>query len=237
MAPHALTDLNDVSGYYPSTANKASFKTETDHKNSKTPLPKPALSTKIPFANPGFGNELPKNVWRLSADEIDEIEKNVRYFISMRNTSSWHTRSNFLIRLGVAAQRNQRNDLSPDKRIKIKAARDTGVRLWRRAILHSLRTGPLSVFGLPECYYPRRSLESRRQQARHGRSNRGKQRGHPSVQLCHWSLPVPLLTPLIPLEHITAMPVDDHAPADRYHGPPSGNQDIVSPVDRWCLPK
>ena len=93
MAPHALTDPNDVSGYYPSTANKASSKTAIHHNNLKTPFPKPALSTKIPFANLGFGNELPKNVWSLSSDEIDEIEKNVRYFLSMRNTNSWRTMS------------------------------------------------------------------------------------------------------------------------------------------------
>lgn len=93
MAPHALTDPNDISGYYPSTANKASSKTTIYPNNSKTPFPKPALSTKIPLANLGFGNELPKNVWSLSSDEIDEIEKNVRYFLSMRNTSSCHTRS------------------------------------------------------------------------------------------------------------------------------------------------
>lgn len=88
MAPHAITDTSDISGYYPSTANKASSRTATHSNNSKTPLHKPALSTKIPFANLGFGNELPKNVWNLSADEIDVIEKNVRYFISMRNTKS-----------------------------------------------------------------------------------------------------------------------------------------------------
>ena len=87
MAPHSLTDLNDISGYYPSIANKASSKTAAHCKISKTPLPKPALSTKIPFANLGFGNELPKNVWTLSSDEIDVIEKNVRYFTSMRNTN------------------------------------------------------------------------------------------------------------------------------------------------------
>ena len=84
MAPHALTDPNDISGYYPSNANKASSKTANHHNNAKTPLPKASPSTKIPFANLGFGNELPKNVWSLSSDEIDEIEKNVRYFISMQ---------------------------------------------------------------------------------------------------------------------------------------------------------
>ena len=30
------------------------------------------------------------------------------------------------------------------------------------------------------------------------------------------------------LDHITAMPIDENAPAGQYHGPPSRNQDIVS---------
>lgn len=82
MAPHALNDLNDTSGYYPSTAHKAYVQIPAYH--SKNPLPEPTPNAKIPFGNLGFGSETPKNVWNLSADEIDEIEKNVRYFLSMR---------------------------------------------------------------------------------------------------------------------------------------------------------
>ena len=87
MAPHALTDLCDTSGYYPSTENETWSQTLNYHKSPKATLNKPALSAKTPFGDLGFGSESPKNVWNLSSDEIDEIEKNVRYFISMLMTS------------------------------------------------------------------------------------------------------------------------------------------------------
>ena len=87
MAPHALTDLNDPSGYYPSTANKVFSWTLPFKKDLKPPITKPALSAKIPSGGLGFGSQSARNVWNLSSDEIDEIEKNVRYFLSMRKTS------------------------------------------------------------------------------------------------------------------------------------------------------
>lgn len=83
MAPHALTDLHDVSGYFPSTAHKAWSQPPAYPKNPKAPLIEPVLNAKIALGNLGFGSESPKNVWNLSSDEISEIEKNVRYFLSM----------------------------------------------------------------------------------------------------------------------------------------------------------
>ena len=84
MAPHALTDLNDTSGYYPSTVNKIWPQTPAYHKNLKAPPTKPAsLRAKIPFGNLAFGSEPPKNTWNLTSDEISEIEEIVRYFLSM----------------------------------------------------------------------------------------------------------------------------------------------------------
>ena len=89
MAPHALTDLNDTSGYYPLTANSIWSETPAYHKSLKTPpTDKPALSAKIPFGNLGFGNDVPRNVWILSSDEISEIEKNVRHFLGRYKTPS-----------------------------------------------------------------------------------------------------------------------------------------------------
>ncbi len=86
MAPHALYDLNDISGYYPSTAHKIWAQPLACRKSSKAFLPELEQSTKIPIGNLGFGSESPKNVWNLSSDEISEIEKNVRDFLSMRET-------------------------------------------------------------------------------------------------------------------------------------------------------
>ena len=83
MAPHALIDLNDTSGYYPSTTHKAWSHSLGYHNHSKLPFTEPKASTKIPFANLGFGSRSPPNVWNLSSDEIGEIEKNVRDFLSM----------------------------------------------------------------------------------------------------------------------------------------------------------
>ncbi|CAF9928420.1 MAG: hypothetical protein ALECFALPRED_004054 [Alectoria fallacina] len=83
MAPHALTDLHDVSGYFPSTAHKAWSQPPAYPKNPKAPLIEPVLNAKIALGNLGFGSESPKNVWNLSSDEISEIEKNVRYFLSL----------------------------------------------------------------------------------------------------------------------------------------------------------
>lgn len=86
MAPHALTDPHDTSGYYPATANKIWSPSLADQKSVKALPPhknKPTLSAKIPFGNLGFGRESPRNVWHLSSDEISEIEKNVRHFLSM----------------------------------------------------------------------------------------------------------------------------------------------------------
>ena len=80
MAPHALTDLQDTSGYYPSASPY--------HQSLKTEFTEPALGTKTPFSNLGFGSESPKCVWNLSSDEISEIEKNVRYFLSTRKIYS-----------------------------------------------------------------------------------------------------------------------------------------------------
>lgn len=86
MAPHALTDLHDISGYYPSTIHQALSFASTHHKSLKTSLTAPILHAKTPVANLGFGSELPKNVWTLSSDEISEVEKNVRSFLSMSKT-------------------------------------------------------------------------------------------------------------------------------------------------------
>lgn len=88
MAPHALTDLHDTSGYYPSTAHKGCFQTLAHCKSLKTTLLEPVLNAEAPLGNLGFGSESEKNVWNLSSDEISEVEKNVRHFLSMRNTSS-----------------------------------------------------------------------------------------------------------------------------------------------------
>lgn len=87
MAPHALTDLHDTSGYYPSTAHKAWSQTPVYHKSLKAPLIDLAAHVKIPLGNLGFGNESPNNQWNLSSDDISEVEKNVRHFLSMRKTS------------------------------------------------------------------------------------------------------------------------------------------------------
>lgn len=84
MAPHALTDLNDTSGYYPSPAHKSWSQTPTHRKS--IPPTEPVLHAKTPFGNLGFGSESPKNVWTLSSDEISEVEKNVRSFLSMGKT-------------------------------------------------------------------------------------------------------------------------------------------------------
>ena len=84
MAPHALTDLNDTSGYYPSTVNKIWPQTPACQKIWRAPLTKPAQKAKIPFGNLAFGSEPPKHTWNLTSDEISEIEKNVRYFLGMR---------------------------------------------------------------------------------------------------------------------------------------------------------
>ena len=80
MAPHALTDLNDTSGYYPSKSHKVCSRPIRCHNNG---LAEPRANAKIPLDKLGFGSESPKNVWNLSSDEIAEIEKNVRYFLSM----------------------------------------------------------------------------------------------------------------------------------------------------------
>ena len=83
MAPHALTDLNDTSGYYPLTGNKSWSQTITYNRYSQNHLANAVPSAKPPFSHLGFGSKSPKNVWNLSSDEVDEIEKNVRCFTSM----------------------------------------------------------------------------------------------------------------------------------------------------------
>lgn len=83
MAPHALTDLNDPSGYYPSASHQTWSQTPAYRKGTKVVLKEPIPSAKLPFGNLGFGSESPKNVWNLSSNEIVEVEKNVRHFLSM----------------------------------------------------------------------------------------------------------------------------------------------------------
>ena len=84
MAPHALTDLNDPSGYYPATAHKVWSQNLGRHRSIKPTTTEPVPDLKIPFGNLGFGRKSPKNVWNLSSDEIAEIEKNARDFIGTR---------------------------------------------------------------------------------------------------------------------------------------------------------
>ena len=88
MAPHALTDLHDISGYYPSPIHQALSPTSTHHKSLKPSLPEPGPHAKTLLAIRGFGSESPKNVWTLSSNEISEVEKNVRTFLSMSNLYS-----------------------------------------------------------------------------------------------------------------------------------------------------
>ena len=88
MAPHALTDLNDPSGYYPSTAHKAWSQSLSHQRSFETTPIEPVPISKIPFDNLGFGRKSPKNIWNLSSDEIAEIEKNVRNFIGTRESCS-----------------------------------------------------------------------------------------------------------------------------------------------------
>lgn len=88
MAPHALPDLLDVSGYYPSPVHQALSPTSTNHKSLKPSLPGPVPHAKTLLGVRGFGNESPRNVWTLSSDEISEVEKNVRSFLSMSKTFS-----------------------------------------------------------------------------------------------------------------------------------------------------
>ena len=145
MAPHALTDLSDTSGYYPSTPNKAWSQTLAYHKSLKLPPSKPALSAKTPFGNFGFGSESPKNVWSLSSDEVDAIEKNVRDFISILRQSPSRTESERPSRLEFTAQCNQSNNIPPDVRAKIKVESHIGKCLRRTAILHSFWIGSLSI--------------------------------------------------------------------------------------------
>ena len=88
MAPHALIDLHDTSGYYPLTTHQVLPPSSAHCKSLKTSLVEPILHAKdlAPLGNLGFGSESPKNVWTLSADEISEVEKNVRSFLSMTKT-------------------------------------------------------------------------------------------------------------------------------------------------------
>lgn len=88
MAPHALTDLHDISGYYPSTIHQSLSPASAHPKSPKPSLPERVPHAKPPLGSRGFGSESPKNVWTLSADEVSEVEKNVRSFLSMSNTSS-----------------------------------------------------------------------------------------------------------------------------------------------------
>ena len=89
MAPHALFDLHDTSGYYPSTAHSCqTVHTPASYKSLKAPAPELALNPQTPLAYLGFGSESPGNVWNLSSDEISEVEKNVRHFLGMRTTLS-----------------------------------------------------------------------------------------------------------------------------------------------------
>lgn len=81
MAPHSLTELNDTSAYYPSTAHDAWSQTPAYHKSLTA-----ALNAKIACGNYGFGRKSPKNVWNLSSGEVSEVEKSVRNFLSMRAT-------------------------------------------------------------------------------------------------------------------------------------------------------
>lgn len=83
MAPHALNDPHDTSGYYPSIAHRSGHQTPAYPKSLEATLTEPVLNAKIPFGNLGFGSDSPKNVWNLSADEISEVEKSVRHFLSL----------------------------------------------------------------------------------------------------------------------------------------------------------
>ncbi|KAL9064938.1 MAG: hypothetical protein Q9161_008570 [Pseudevernia consocians] len=83
MAPHALTDLHDTSGYYPSTVHKPWSQKPAHPKSLKAPPIDSPLSASIPFGNLGYGSESPRNVWNLSSDEISEVEKSVRNFLSL----------------------------------------------------------------------------------------------------------------------------------------------------------
>lgn len=183
MAPHALTDLNDTSGYYPSTVDRIWPQTPACQKSSKAPLIKPALKAEIPFGNLAFGSEPPKNTWNLTSDEISEVEKNVRYFLSMRKDLTWRTVSELLTRLEPTAQRHQSNNIPPRERVKIKIENHSGSCLRRTAILHSFWAGSVPIFRLPECDHTCRALELCRQQTRHGRSDRREKRCHSSVNL------------------------------------------------------
>ena len=147
MAPHALTDLSDPSGYYPSIAHKVWSQNVGRTRSIKSTPIEPVPISRIPFANLGFGTSSPKNTWNLSSDEIAEIEKNVRHFIGTRESRlAASSIIVTLIRPRFTAQRHQSNNIPSDRRPGIKAESHIGKCVWRRAILHPFRLGSISIF-------------------------------------------------------------------------------------------
>ena len=85
MAPHALIDLHDVSGYSPSQCfiEKLVVPPSSYRKSKPYSIGSPALSSrKTPTGSAIRTSEAPNEayLWRLSIEEISEIEDSVRYF-------------------------------------------------------------------------------------------------------------------------------------------------------------
>ena len=112
MAPHALIDFHDSSGYYPSISSNAFLRATAVQECSKasiTDLEKNPSSKKLlAFSRHG------PCVWHLSTEENEDVEESMRYFSGMRLLLPAQCTNRTSIRSRLAAQRNQPENFSFD---------------------------------------------------------------------------------------------------------------------------
>lgn len=152
MAPHALIDLHDSSDYYPSETFDALFQARAAQQCFTSSI--------TDYANPGkafstkklqiLGRQDP-NVWRLSSEEIEDVEEGMRYFSGIYYPSPARNVTRNPCRLGFSTQPNQPDNLSFERGSKVKIERRSQKYLWRTEIPCHFRTRFLSAQRLREC--------------------------------------------------------------------------------------
>ena len=82
MAPHALTDHHDSSGYTPSIVNHAKLlpyiQVQSSLQDSTPEPPAPAMRTRLD--DPINEEDQCPYAWRLSEEDVKNIEANMRWF-------------------------------------------------------------------------------------------------------------------------------------------------------------
>ena len=90
MAPHALIDLHDPSGYYPSTDSNPFVQSITARKCSQAPVAHDAhLGKNTSVKRVLKLDRQGPHVWHLSSDEAEDVENSMRHFSGMQLSESF----------------------------------------------------------------------------------------------------------------------------------------------------